>query len=357
MKPAVILPVLNPDEKFTNFVRNLIESGFEDIVVVNDGSSADYDHFYDEAAENPQVIVLKHEVNKGKGAALKTAFGYLADNRIDIDVAITCDGDGQHSVDSMKGCLQAYEEHPDSVIIGGRDFDDKNIPARSRFGNKVSSFVYKFACGIKLKDTQTGLRVIPARCFESFSKLKGDRYEYETNMLIEIVNRNIPYYEIPIETIYIDDNASSHFNPLKDSLKIYGVILRYFIKFIISSIASWVVDIGVYAILEFALQKHMDLGTRVLICTIASRVISSIFNYILNRNGVFKSVDNVRSTAVKYYILAICQMGASYGLVYFFTHILKVGGVLELIVKCVVDLCLFIFSYNIQRRWVFKNKK
>ena len=217
MNYAVILPVLNPDEKFTNFVQELVRSGFETIVVVNDGSSSDYDHFYDDAAKNPQVIVLKHEVNRGKGAALKTAFAYLADNRVDIDAAITCDGDGQHSVASMKDCLNAYEEHEGYVIIGGRDFDDKNIPSRSRFGNKVSSFVYKFACGIKLKDTQTGLRVIPARCFESFSALKGDRYEYETNMLIEIVNRQIPYLEIPIETIYIDDNASSHFNPFMRS--------------------------------------------------------------------------------------------------------------------------------------------
>ena len=140
MKTAVILPVLNPDEKFTNFVNKLIESGFEDIVVVNDGSSADYDHFYDEAAANEQVVVLKHEVNKGKGAALKTAFSYLADNRLDIDDAITCDGDGQHSVKSMQDCLKAFEEHPDSVIIGGRDFDSENIPKRSRFGNKISSY-------------------------------------------------------------------------------------------------------------------------------------------------------------------------------------------------------------------------
>lgn len=357
MKTAVILPVLNPDEKFTNFVNKLIESGFEDIVVVNDGSSAEYDHFYDDAAANEQVVVLKHEVNKGKGAALKTAFSYLADNRLDIDAAITCDGDGQHTVESMKDCLEAFEQHPDSVIIGGRDFDSENIPKRSRWGNKISSFVYKFSCGIKLKDTQTGLRVIPASCFESFSKLAGDRYEYETNMLIEIVNRGIPYHEVPIETIYIDDNSSSHFNPIKDSMKIYGVVLKYFFKFIISSVTSWLVDIGVYAILEFALANTVETGARVLICTIASRVISSVCNYLLNRNGVFKSADNVKSTVVKYYILAICQMFASFVLVSFFTKVLHVGGVVELIVKCVVDLFLFIFSYNIQRKWVFVNKK
>lgn len=358
MNPAVILPVLNPDEKFTNFVNHLIESGFDNIIVVNDGSSAEYDHFYDDAAKNTQVTVLKHEVNKGKGAALKTAFAWLADNRSDVDVAVTCDGDGQHSVESMKDCLKAYEEHPGYIIIGGRDFDSGNVPTKNKLGNKISSFVYKFACGIKLKDTQTGLRVIPASCFESFSKLKGDRYEYETNMLIEMVNRNIPYLEVPIETIYIDDNASSHFNKVKDSAKIYAVILKYFMKFVVSSVLSWVVDIGVYALLEFILMRaDVTTQVRVLICTIASRVISSIVNYFLNRNGVFKSAEGVKSTVVKYYILAICQMGASYGLVFLFTSLLKVTGVVELIVKCVVDLCLFIFSYNIQRRWVFKSKK
>jgi len=357
MKSAVILPVLNPDEKFTNFVNHLIQSGFNDIVVVNDGSSAEYDHFYDDAEKNPQVVVLKHEVNKGKGAALKTAFSYLADNRSDIDVAITCDGDGQHTVESINNCLKAAKEHEGYVIIGGRNFDDPNIPPRSRFGNKVSSVIYKFACGIKLKDTQTGLRIIPAACFESFSKLKGDRYEYETNMLIEIVNRNISYLEVPIETIYIDDNASSHFNPFKDSLKIYIVILKYFFKFVVSSLLSWGVDIGVYAILEFALATAVTPQVRVLICTIASRVISSVVNYFLNRNGVFKSAEGVKSTVVKYYILALCQMGASYGLVFLFTNIFGVSGVLELIIKCAVDLCLFIFSYNIQRKWVFKSKK
>lgn len=380
MNLAVILPVLNPDEKFSAFVEKLTGSGFQNIIVVNDGSSPEHIHFFEEAGEYPQVTVLTHEVNRGKGAALKTAFHYLHESRPEIEAAITCDGDGQHTVESMNDCLSAYEEHPGSVIIGGRDFDSANIPPRSRFGNKVSSVIYRFACGIKLKDTQTGLRVIPAECFEIFSNLKGDRYEYETHMLIEIVNRKIPYYEVPIETIYIDDNESSHFNPLKDSAKIYVVVLKYFFKFLLSSLTSWVVDIGVYwitmaicvhfwhlkdtivdsnslagALIHHSWNYHI---AAVLIATLTSRVTSSIVNFIINRKVVFKDVSDVRKTATKYFILAICQMIVSFLLVDLLANgLLHVTGFLNVLIKCVVDMCLFVFSYGIQRKWVFKEKR
>ncbi len=355
---AIILPVLNPDIKFTNFVNELIVGEFKNIIVVNDGSAIEYDEIFEQAARHSEVTLLRHEVNKGKGAALKTAFSYLAEYRKDIEFAVTCDGDGQHTVNSIENCIISYELKPGSVIIGGRDFNSPNVPTRNRLGNKISSKVFKFACGIDLKDTQTGLRIVPAEWFEDFSKLKGDRYEYETNMLIEIVNKNIPYYEEPIETIYIDDNASSHFNKITDSIKIYLIVLGYFLKFALSSIISWSSDIAIYAILQ-AIMEHNGVSSKlqVLICTVVSRVVSSFVNYVINKNGVFKSTDGVKSTLYKYYILAFCQMIASYLLVSFFTNIMHVNGVLELLVKCIVDLFLFFFSYNIQRKVIFKNKK
>ena len=380
MKTAVILPVLNPDEKFTTFVNKLVESKFDTIIVVNDGSGPEYTHFFEEADAFDAVTLLTHEVNKGKGAGLKTAFGYLHESRPDIEVGITCDGDGQHTVESMNACLEAYEQNPGSVIIGGRDFSSPNIPPRSRFGNKVSSVVYRFACGIKLKDTQTGLRVIPADYFEPFSGLKGDRYEYETQMLIEIVNRKIPYVEVPIETIYIDDNATSHFNPLKDSMKVYGVVLKYFLKFMFSSLTSWVVDIGVYWLtiaicteawnlndsitsstsLAGALIGHswnMNIAA-VLIATVASRVTSSIVNFLINRKVVFKDVSNVGKTAAKYFTLALFQMCLSFILVDLIANgLIHVTGFLNVVIKCIVDMFLFVFSYGIQRKWVFKEKQ
>ena len=358
MNYAIVIPTLNPDEKMTDFVDVLVQAGFRNIILVNDGSSEETVRYFDEAARHPEVTVLTHEVNRGKGAGLKTAFRYLASRRGEIDAAVTADADGQHTVDSITRCTNAFEQHPGNVIFGGREFSDKNIPFRSRFGNKVSSVVYRFSCGIRLNDTQTGLRVIPAEYFEKFSTLKGDRYEYETQMIIAVKELQIPYQEVPIETIYINENESSHFNPLKDSARIYKIVLAYFFKFMASSLFSWVVDIGIYALVMAIFRDVWNPTTCHLIATIASRVISSIVNYILNRKVVFKAVDNVRKTAVRYYILAACQMLISFLLVDLLAgKLLKVTGILDVVIKCVVDGCLFIFSYGIQRKWVFKNKR
>lgn len=379
-KVAIIMPVLNPDNKMTDFLDSLLEAGFGDIIIVNDGSKAETLKYFEEADSHPEVTILTHEVNRGKGAGLKTAFTYLSEHRSDIDGAVTVDGDGQHDVKSINNCLEVFEDHPDHVVIGGRDFSKSNVPARSKAGNTISKYVYRYAVGVRLNDTQTGLRVIPAQCFKSFSILQGDRYEYETNMLIALVNEKIPYTEVPIETIYIDDNSASHFNTVKDSARIYAVVLRYFIKFIFSSLSSWVVDIGVYWLvlailgsiwslkasiansysLAGALLNHtwnLNIAA-VLIATLASRVISSAFNFIVNRKVVFKNVDNVGKTAGRYFTLAVCQMILSFVLVDLLTNgVFHVTGFKNVLIKCVVDACLFIFSYGIQRKWVFKNKK
>lgn len=358
MNYAIVIPTLNPDEKMTDFVDVLVASGYQHIVLVNDGSTQETVKYFEQAAVHPQVTVLTHEVNKGKGAGLKTAFRYLAENRTDIDAAITADADGQHTVDSIGRCVAAFEKNSSEVVFGGREFSDKNIPFRSRFGNKVSSVVYGVSCGIKLQDTQTGLRIIPSRYFEKFSELKGDRYEYETNMIIAIKELDIPYEEVSIETIYINDNESSHFNPLKDSFRIYKIVLGYFFKFICSSLLSWVIDIGVYSLVVLILEHKIDDGTMEIIAGVASRLISSIFNYIVNRKVVFKAVDDVRQTTIRYYILAVCQAAISILCVNLIADmLLKVPGLWHTVVKCVVDGCLFIFSYGIQRKWVFRHKK
>lgn len=358
MTYAIIIPALNPDEKMTDFVEKLLNAGYENVILVNDGSAEEYVKYFDQLSADPRVTVLTHEVNRGKGAGLKTAFDYLHRERSDIDAAITADADGQHTVESIGRCVKAYDESPGSVIFGGREFSDKNIPLRSRFGNKVSSVVYRFSCGIKLQDTQTGLRIIPSSYFDKFSTLKGDRYEYETNMIIAVREMQIPYREVPIETIYINDNESSHFNPIKDSARIYKIVLGYFLKFLASSLFSWLVDIGVYTLAVALTEDKVDDATKQLIAGISSRVISSIVNYIINRKIVFKAVDNVARTAVRYYILAAVQMLISVLLVHVFAdRVLQITGLWNTVVKCIVDGGLFVFSFGIQRKWVFKNKK
>ncbi|MGI6072358.1 MAG: glycosyltransferase [Lachnospiraceae bacterium] len=381
MEIAVVMPVLNPDNKMTEFLDSLLKAGFQNIVIVNDGSSAETVHYFEEAALHPQVTVLTHPVNMGKGKGLKTAFAWLIENRPDIAGAVTVDGDGQHDVKSIRDCLARFEEVPDHVVLGSRDFDDPIVPPRSVFGNKVSRKVYKYAIGIRLNDTQTGLRVIPARHFGLFSELKGDRYEYETNMLVAIVNANIPYCEVPIKTIYINKNAASHFKTVRDAVRIYVIVLGCFLKFTGSSFASFLVDLGVYALIMWLFDKGTGvtllkicewLGARIagvgfdnpvrtachFVAIVCARVISATLNYILNRNVVFKTSDNVGRTARRYYLVAFCQMLASFLLTDMVAgSLLGVKGILDVLIKCLVDGCLFILSFGIQRKWVFENKK
>lgn len=356
MNIAIIIPVLNPDEKTTTFIDRLLEEGFKNIIVIDDGSNEESQKYFDEIRKHPECTVLVHEVNRGKGAALKTAFSYLAENRPDIEAAVTADGDGQHDTNSIKNCLKKFSENRDAVIFGGRDFSDKeNIPWQSRYGNKISSVVYRFSSGINLKDTQTGLRVIPSSCFERFSKLNGDRYEYETEMIIDIASNDIPYHEVPITTIYINDNESSHFNYVRDSVKIYVVVLKNLAKFLFNSLLSWVIDEGFYYLFLTVLAGSHE--KRTLLAVLFARILSSIVNYALNRKTVFKSHESVWKTALKYYILAACMLAISMGLVDIFAvKILKVDGFLSVLVKCVVDIVLFALSYTVQRKWVFKKK-
>ena len=163
MKISVILPSLNPDEKLMLVVNGLIKEGFEDIIIVNDGSDEAHMQPFKEASTHKEVTILIHEVNKGKGRALKTAYEYCIANRPDIEGVVTVDGDNQHRPEDIRKCCEKMIENPDCVVLGCRDFSEKNVPAKSRFGNNVTKGVFRFACGIKISDTQTGLRAIPAK--------------------------------------------------------------------------------------------------------------------------------------------------------------------------------------------------
>lgn len=168
-------------------------------------------------------------------------------------------------------------------------FQKKNVPAKSRFGNNVTKGVFRFACGIKISDTQTGLRAIPAKYLDFMSRIKGERFEYETRVLLEMKRHHIDFIEQKIETVYIEENASTHFRPVKDSIIIYGVILKY----IIGSLLSFIIDMGLFTALQFIFGKHISKSVTILVATVGARIISSLFNYFYNRNAVFESDEKV----------------------------------------------------------------
>lgn len=349
MKVTIVLPSLNPDEKLNMVVHGLIKEGFTDIVIVNDGSDEAHMEPFRQASAHKEVTLLTHEINKGKGRALKTAFSYIIENRKDTAGVVTVDGDNQHTAHDIKACAEKMLENKDKVILGCRDFSSKDVPFKSKFGNVSTSLVFRLFCGIKISDTQTGLRAIPYKYLPLMCDTPGERFEYETEMLFTFKKNNIEFFEQRIDTVYIEDNASTHFNPIKDSIKIYKIIF----KFVISSGASFLIDYGLFTLLVFLLGS-LERGTRLFIATFAARAFSSICNYTVNRRAVFKSEAPVKQSLVRYYILCVVQACASYGLVYLLSHVCSAGSALEAILKLVVDMFLFLISFRIQQRWVFK---
>ncbi len=364
MKISVILPSLNPDEKLMMVVSGLVNAGFDDIIIVNDGSDEDHMAPFREAMEYEQVTVLTHEVNKGKGRALKTAYEFCLENRKDIDGVVTVDGDNQHHVEDIRACCEALVEHPDCVVLGCRNFSQSQVPWKSRVGNNITRGVFRILCGIKISDTQTGLRAFPFQYLKLMTEISGERFEYETHVLLEMKRHKITCVEMPIETVYIEENASTHFHWLKDSLRVYGVIFKYiilsavqFLKYTLGSILSFLIDNGLFTLMEYVLGRTVLSDWAVTAySTVSARVVSSVFNFLFNRRAVFKSGEAVGRTLVKYYALCICQTMASAGLVYLFSRIFGAEGAWETAIKVVVDTCLFFLSFQIQKRWVFAGK-
>jgi len=258
---------------------------------------------------------------------------------------VTADGDNQHRIEDVLACAAALEEHPDSLVLGCRDFSAPDVPPRNAFGNKATAWCFKKLCGIAVSDTQTGLRGISAAFVHDILDLTGERFEYETNMLLETKRRGIPILEVPISTVYIDDNATSHFNPLRDSISIYRLIF----KFLWSGIASAGCDFLLFLLLE-RLFAWLPLRDQLLIATVGARLCSSAVNYTLNKNYVFGSKAPIKSTMIKYYTLCALQMAASYGGVFLLTSLLKLPAALS---KLIVDSILFLISFQIQRELIF----
>ena len=356
---SVVLPSLDPDEKLLSTIQGLLDVGFSDIILINDGSKPENLHYFETAAENPMVHLLHHEVNRGKGAALKTAFGWFLKNRPNAAGVITVDGDGQHHPEDTLACCEKMLQTGD-VILGCRDFSLPGIPARSRFGNNTTCAVFKIFCGMTISDTQTGLRAIPTEAVRAFCDVKGDRFEYETNMLLAMKEQSIPFGEVKIRTVYIEENKSSHFRAVRDSVRIYSLILAHFFRYTISSLLSALVDTGVFSLLSWLLQGVLTGTLLTAVPTVAARVVSSLFNFFLNKKLVFHSNASTGKALLRYYALAIPQLALQFGLTegaYRLLHIADSQTGLRTLIYVAVMTVLFILSFVIQQRWVFRNKK
>ena len=359
-KISVVLPSLDPDEKLIAVIDGLLQYGFTDIILVNDGSKPENLHYFETAASHPEVHLLHHEVNRGKGAALKTAFTWFLKNRPDAAGVVTVDGDNQHHPEDTRNCSLHMLE-TGRLVLGVRDFSLPHVPKRSRMGNRITSFVFKAFVGMRISDTQTGLRAIPRKDVEFLNTIKGDRFEYETNMLLAMKQAYIPFDEVKIHTVYIEENKSSHFRAFRDSWRIYKLILAHFFKYTISSLLSAVVDTGLFLLLTSLLQHTVSDVLLTAIPMGVARVLSSLLNFYTNKKLVFQSKGRTGRAMFRYFALAVPQALAQFALtygVYELFHISPHATILRGIIYVAVMTALFFASFVIQQRWVFapKNK-
>lgn len=348
---ALVVPALKPDRRLVDLLTRLRDTGVGEIILVNDGSESGYDDVFDAARDLLGCRVITHPENLGKGRALKSAFRFCLESLPEISDVVTCDADGQHSVEDVIALAHRLvalrEADTRAVVWGSRDFDRAGIPWKSRLGNRSMTTLVRVVVGHRIDDTQTGLRGFPRELLSRLIDVEGDRFDYEMNVLLMLLDHGIEIVELPISTIYLDaENSQSHFRPVRDSLHI---MVRP-IRFSISSLAGAAIDLALYALLVNVVFGSRPGGSQIVACAIAARTVSSLVNFTLNRDWVFGRHSSWVVALARYYalvagILIVSATGT--------VLLAKLFGGHSVWAKMVVDTVLFIVSYEIQRGWVF----
>ncbi|MBR1555103.1 MAG: bifunctional glycosyltransferase family 2/GtrA family protein [Oscillospiraceae bacterium] len=335
MKHIALIPAYQPDKELIQVISGLAERNFM-VITVDDGSGQAYESIFRLASV--KSVVLTHEVNQGKGEALKTGIRYIMEQIKEPYLIVTADADGQHQIQDILNVCAEAEQHPESLVLGSRKFEG-DVPLRSRFGNAVTRTVYRLCSGVSIYDTQTGLRAFTNQLTEKMLSVEGSRYEYEMNVLMYSAKTGIPIREVWISTVYLNENASSHFHAVRDSFRIYKEIL----KFSASSFISFLIDYGLFCLFSALTGKMM-------LSNVIARIFSSIVNYTLNKKLVFCSQEKTAESAVKYFLLAgvilLCN-----------TLILKGFSLIGLnayLAKILTEIILFVCSYLIQHKFIFR---
>lgn len=332
-KIAVLIPAYQPDEKLLALVRQLTDT--LPVLLVDDGSAGCGALFA--AAEQAGCTVLHHPKNLGKGRALKTGLDALA--RAGFTGAVTADADGQHTAADIRRVAAALAEHPDRLVLGVRD--TAQMPPRSRTGNRLTVRLFALLYGICLTDTQTGLRGIPLQNIAALLALRGERYEYEMNQLVRSRALFGGITELPIDTIYLADNASSHFRPLRDGMKIYAVLFTHLPGFLVASLLSFALDYSLFSLFYLRLLHNVVLST------LCGRVLSGAFNFTVNKRFVFKSTAG-RYSFWRYLALAICILAVNCTAMFVLVNLLHGNA---LLCKVLVECTLYLVSFAVQNNF------
>ncbi len=340
MEKVVIIPALNPDEK----LREIVEKNRElehTVILVDDGSDESCRELFWELGES--CIVLHHSENRGKGEAVKTALQYIKKELPQYGVIGIMDADGQHLAEDMEKLLEKAESHPGALVLGVRQTDG-TMPWKSRFGNRITRWLFHLTTGVAVSDTQTGLRAFSRQHLDFMLGIGGSRYEYEMSVLTTGARMRTEILEVPIHTIYHDrENSCSHFRRVRDSVRIYGQLL----KFSLVSFSSFLVDYGLFALFTLLLPQTLPgIGA----ANVFSRILSGGYNYLMNCRFVFHEKSS-RKKALNYLFLALTILVLN--------SIILQGLIIFLRIpvypaKILTECCLFLISWLVQKEIIFQ---
>lgn len=333
---VIVIPAYRPGLGLIELARSLRCQSDCPIIVVDDGSGSLFTDLFKDISAIPGVTVVSNAVNLGKGAALKNGFNHALLAFPNIQALVTADADGQHLASDIVAVANASS--PYSMVLGARAFNP-SVPLRSRFGNIVSKHIYRLLTGLHLQDTQTGLRSIPRQLAEICLSIRSNRYEFETEQIITAKNTGFKFKEVPIQTVYIDGNSASHFNPVIDSFRIYFVLLRY----ALSSVATALTDFLVFYVLTAD-------GISVLTSNMSARAVALWIQFMLLKKYVFKSKGGLSTFAAYVAYVFFSGYVSSVMQGQFAEHVVSS----PLLAKVVVELAIWIFNFIFLRDIIFR---
>ena len=350
MNAVIVIPAYRPVPALLELTKQLAASGdYRRIIVIDDGSGPEFAPLFHKTQSLSGVTLLRHAVNLGKGAALKTGFNCALCEYPDASGVITADADGQHATGDVRKVAERLMANPETVVIGARRFSDNvKVPWRSRFGNQLTIGAVRLLVGQKLSDTQTGLRGLPLSFLPHLMRIPSTGYEFELGtVLIACRHHDYRVVEEPVAAIYLDGNRSSHFNPLLDSARIYFVLLRFgFISLLTAAIDN-LVFLFMFPLLGNIGEAQPSPALRV--------TPQVLFNYFAARRAVFLSREQHGVTFPRY-LLPGCRERH---------RLLRIDPISHFAHESVSvhreDLggtaTLFIANFAIQRDFVFRKRK
>ncbi len=340
---AVVIPAYRPSASLLRVVEELRHDGWRALIVIDDGSGPEFADIFRQLGAMAGVTVLRHAVNLGKGAALRTGLNHVLCEYPDCLGAVTADADGQHASEDIRRVGARLGTAGESLVLGTREFRSADVPWRSRVGNQLSIGAVRLLMGQKLSDTQTGLRGLPISLIPHLLRIRSAGYEFELDMLIACKHQGYSVVEIPIRTIYEDGNRQSHFNPLLDSARVYFVLLRFSFVSLLTSALDNLIFIAALPLLGSIARAQ-----------ILSRAVAVAFNYATARNAVFLSRENHRATFPRYLLLVVASGLVSYGLIRSITEWTPLGAIPA---KMIAEATLFIANFAVQRDFVFRKRR